>query len=580
MKKSRFKSRKSGLYDGEERLTKFGAKIVQETEIHDRTGFIERTYTIKTQREGELPVTSETDALGLERATWITDRVGPRGAFCVSDYKRVLLALMETREKCVVREYCSLGYQVIDGNPVYVHGNGVLLPSGTTLENIKARPPESFSGYGFPDSSSDTDEPTKYLEAPLKLLRLSKKNPAIGVIVLASAVRSVLCEFHPSVVTPILIGETGAGKSELLALATSLFRPGTDVNSLPFNTTSTVRGLQLVVQASAHTLCPIDDYYPTQGKHSDNDDFVEMLIFGGSTTGARVTAKSATESATGEGIRTVAMLTAEVALVTDKESRQARAMYCEVGNHEVDPKLRKACLEHAQNGDLARAMCAFIVASLSRHEKLALSVPKQFEDFQRKAGEALPDLHRRHWANVADLMLGVYYYLRFCKTEGIIDDKLHASLLNRSWAALIALAKAQRNLVQRYSEGGVVGRGFENLLKSGKYHVLPVGTDGVPNGVRADRVGWLDGKPQGKLLGHLDSAAQVIYVATNIDAKALYDALPRDAQKLLACGPKKFWALMDDHGLIRPGEEGRNASRVYGQGSARFYKLSIPGLFR
>ena len=57
-----------------------------------------------------------------------------------------------------------------------------------------------------------------------------------------------------------------------MAVATSCFRPGTDVNSLPFNLTSTSKGLRHRVAESRHTLFPIDDYYPTHGKRSDDDE--------------------------------------------------------------------------------------------------------------------------------------------------------------------------------------------------------------------------------------------------------------------------------------------------------------------
>ena len=74
------------------------------------------------------------------------------------------------------------------------------------------------------------------------------------------------------------------------------------------------------------------------------------------------TAKSADGSRNRQQVsKRVVMLTAEVALVTDKESRHARALYCELDRDDVDPKRRSACLDHARNGDLARAMRECII---------------------------------------------------------------------------------------------------------------------------------------------------------------------------------------------------------------------------
>jgi len=484
------------------------------------------------------------------------------------------------QDKKVVRRYVSMGFQTIDGQPAYVHGRGVLSPSGKPLHNVEARLFEAFSGYGFPDPSTDTGKRTENLKAPVYLLRLSKSNPALGPILLGSAVRAVLSEFHPTIVTPLLIGQSGVGKSEMLGLVTSFFRSGTDVNSLPFNMVSTPRALRLLAQQSAHALFPVDDYYPTPGKRSDSDDFVEMLIFGGSTTAARATAKSPTELATGEPIRTLAMLTAEVALATDKESRHARALYCEVRKNDVYAKYRTACLKHARNGNFARAMREFIVACLSRYDLLKESVPERFEYYQREAEQALPDLHPRHWANIADIMLGIHFYLCFCRGEQVIRRATHRHLRQRSWEALVRLAKRQQNLIRRYSKDGIVGRAFENLLQGGKYHLLQFDTKDRPKGVPANRAGWVDGQWQGELLGYVDAAARTIYVPAHIDAQQLYDAFPRDAQALLARGPKQFWKRVAEHGLLRLTEDGRNATRVSQLDSRRYYVLSIPNLFR
>jgi len=344
------KFEKSGIYDGSKQLTTFRAKILQEIEIYDGHICVGRILRLEARVQDRSIGPIEIDAREFDRPEWVTTHVGIPAQVCLGAFKDIVRAIVKLSEKRkkTVRRYCAMGFRAIDGRPAYVHGDGVLTGSDTALGNVESDIPAAFSGYGFPDGSTDPECRAHYLTAPLKLLRLSKTNRALGVLLLGSAVRAVLCKFHSCSVTPILIGETGAGKSELLALATSFFRPGTELSTLPFNMASTARGLRLAAQASSHTLFPIDDYYPTKGKRSDDDDFIEMLIHGGSSTARRVTAKSGREMDPGQSIRTMAMVTAEVALVTDKASRHARALYCEVGKNDVDAEIRPVCLQHAK----------------------------------------------------------------------------------------------------------------------------------------------------------------------------------------------------------------------------------------
>jgi hypothetical protein len=151
MKNSQYKCKASGIYDGKERLTDFGARLVQETEIYDRTGFLRTEYEIKTKRARRGCKTGKTDNLGLDRGTWVPELVGPPSQVLRADYrKRVLPALLEgsAASMRVVRQFRSAGFQTIDGQPVYVHGGGVLAPSGESPDDVEAALDGAFANYG------------------------------------------------------------------------------------------------------------------------------------------------------------------------------------------------------------------------------------------------------------------------------------------------------------------------------------------------------------------------------------------------------------------------------------------------
>ena len=77
MEKTQYKCKASGIYDGDERLTEFGARLMRETDIYDRTGFVRTEYVIKTKRASRGCKTGKTDNLGLDRGTWVPELVGP-----------------------------------------------------------------------------------------------------------------------------------------------------------------------------------------------------------------------------------------------------------------------------------------------------------------------------------------------------------------------------------------------------------------------------------------------------------------------------------------------------------------------
>lgn len=189
-------------------------------------------------------------------------------------------------------------------------------------------------------------------------------------------------------------------------------------------------------------------------------------------------------------------------------------------------------------------------------------MPERFHIYLKRAESELLGLHRRYWANAADIMLGAHYYLTFCRTENVLEQVKYERLLRESWEAIVGLLKVQNTLIQRYSKDGVVGRAFCHLLRNGKFHLLQAGTEGRPADVPADRVGWVDGPPQGAFLGFANADKKLVYVPTGIDTQQLYDELSLEAQRVLNRGPKLFWKRLGEQNLLAATETGRIATKV------------------
>ena len=128
MSKDGLRYENSGIWDGGKQLTTFRAKILKETAIYDRDNCVGRMLTIEA-RLGETQQTFEIDAAELNRIDWVSKHVGIPDEVCFVSAKEMAKAIISLSKtsKRLVRRFISMGFQAIDGQPVYVHGGGVLM---------------------------------------------------------------------------------------------------------------------------------------------------------------------------------------------------------------------------------------------------------------------------------------------------------------------------------------------------------------------------------------------------------------------------------------------------------------------
>src|SRR5215217_7222240 len=185
----------------------------------------------------------------------------------------------------------------------------------------------------------------------------------------------------------------------------------------------------------------------------------------------------------------------------------------ELAPGQLDWQKLSSCQKDAADRLYAQAMAGFVQWLASRYEKLRSELKEEYAVLREAASTS--SQHKRTPGIIADLALGLRYFLLFANEVGALSEAEAEKLWMRGWCALGKAAAAQS---QHQAAGEPTGR-FRELLSaavtSGRAHVAdPEG--GEPQnpdawGWRAvsfgsgdferekwqpqgERVGWIEGK--------------------------------------------------------------------------------------
>ena len=171
------------------------------------------------------------------------------------------------------RTFTHTGWREIDGQWAYLHANGAIGTLGT-LSNIEVRLADPLSRYALPDPP-DGAELIEVVRASLQFLDVAPDQitfPIYGAVFRA-ALGSADFSLH-------LGGPTGAGKSELVALAQQHYGATLDARHLPGSWSSTGNALEGLAFIAKDALLVVDDFCPAGGSadvqryHREADRFL------------------------------------------------------------------------------------------------------------------------------------------------------------------------------------------------------------------------------------------------------------------------------------------------------------------
>jgi hypothetical protein len=423
-------------------LTNFDARIVGQTTLDD--GAEKRTVL---QVEGTLCggralPRVEVPAELFAGMRWVLSSWGTQACvnagMGIADHVRVALQRL-SGDVPTRTVYAHAGWREIDGQWCYLHAAGAVGPDGA-VAGVEVSLPDALGGYRLPGPPEGSDLATA-VRASLAVLDCAPDR--ITAPVLGAAYRAVL---GPADYSIHLSGPTGAGKTELAALAQQHWGAGLDARHLPGSWASTGNSLEGLAFAAADALLCVDDFAPT-GSTTDvarvHREADRLLRAQGNRSG-RMRCRPDGTLRPARMPRGTILSTGED--VPRGQSLRARALVLELAPGDVDWGRVSACQRDAAANVYALAMAGYV-----RH------LAADYHDIRQglAAATAHPrerilaeGLHARTPGIIADLAAGWQHWLDFAAEVGAIDGDTRGVLARRVWVALLEVAGSQGEHLQ------------------------------------------------------------------------------------------------------------------------------------
>lgn len=239
-------------------LTNFAARIVKETALDDGTGVSRRIFTVEAEFEGRTRC-FEVPATEFPSMRWVLQHIGSGAVVYPNreEHAEVAIRMLshQAGEVEYVEAYEHTGWRQISGVWHYLHAGGAISDAGLD-KSVSLRLNGRPSLYDLPEPQTEE----RLIEAVRASLRMREViNPEASLSLLAAVYRAVLGESDFSL---YFTGESGAGKSELAALAQQHFGMKFTGKSLPAAWSSTANALEAEAFTIKDGIITVDDFVP------------------------------------------------------------------------------------------------------------------------------------------------------------------------------------------------------------------------------------------------------------------------------------------------------------------------------
>jgi Domain of unknown function (DUF927) len=496
---------------------------------------------------------------------WCMEHLGAGAAlwpgFGIKDHARAAIQFL-SGDPLERKVYAHLGWREIGGTWYYLHAGGAIGPVGP-VQDIEVSLPPDLQRYQLPEPPTGMAL-AESIRSSLLLLEVA--GAQITVPLYCGIWRAVLggCDsgLH-------LVGHTGAGKTELAALALQHFGAGLDARHLPGSWLSTDNALETLAFVAKDALLVVDDFSPTEGQYDLQTMHrkADRLFRGQGNTAGRGRLRADGTLRSTRPPRGMLLSTGED--VPRGQSLRARVMVVEVpqkGIGAVDWQKLTDCQDKAAAGCYAQAMAGFLRWLAPQHRDVQRDLRDEISTLRAQARQT--DQHRRTPDIVANLAVGFQYFLTFAQEIGAVDQSQAAELWQRCWEALEEVAAAQQ---EHQAASDPVRRFLELLgaaISSGRAHLSDSNGDapeqatawgwrevevGVGDNVRTE---W---RPQGEHIGWLD--LEEIYLQAD-SAYAVVQKLVRDGGDQLPVTLATLKKRLRERGLLASTEKHRAGGHV------------------
>jgi len=537
-------------------LTNFDARIVSEV-IEDDGAESRRLFEIEASL-GNRSFRFAIPASQFAALNWPAEHLGAQAVvypgFGLRDHARAAIQLLS--ENVSERHtYTHTGWREIDGRWVYLHAGGGIGQDGA-VEFVEVCLPGPLVGYKLPEPP-EGEELRNAIQNSLRLLELAPE--AIVFPVFCSIWLSV---FGVSDLSVHIAGPTGAGKTQLAALAQQHWGGGMDAQHLPGSWSSTSNATEALAFAAKDAVLVVDDFAPC-GSGSDIARChreADRLLRAQGNRSARQRLSSDASLRQAKPPRGLILSTGED--IPKGESLRARMVVIEIPPDALDWKLLSECQHHASSGQYARAMAGYLKWFSPRYDELQQEACRLVEEMRNSA--TVPPRHRRTPDNVAKLAVGLRVFLDFAADVEAVNREEADKLWQRGWTALRQVAEAQPSHQAASDPAGRFVELIRAALGSGLAHVAS--PEGQPPdrpgtwGWREDSRGSTDGvstvwRPQGNRIGWV--RAQDLYLEPEA-SYAIAQRVARDGGDAITVASKTLHKRLYERGLLVSVDEKRN----------------------
>ncbi len=487
-------------------LTNWSATIVADVE-HDDGAETQRWFEIEL-RQGERTARAKVRPADMAHVrTWSLNGLGATAWIAVGNQnqERVLHAVqLQSQHPHRVRIYCHTGWRFIDAVPVYLHAGGGIGAVGA-VAHLSVSLPDALGPHRLPDPPTGQKEKMA-LTVAFGLLDLAPDT--VTAAVLGAAWRAPLghCE-----VTVFVTGPSGAGKTELTALAQQHFGAAFSARRLPAAWSGTGNSINEICYLAKDALVTVDDFVPkgSQVMRAGLHATAEMVIRAQANVTGRSRMTAEVSLRPSRPPRGTLLATGED--VPSGQSLKARMLVVDLGPQDLDFTALTSAQAAGREGLFATAMAGY-VRWLAAHPRRLEEVRARVEAL--RGDLALSTAHRKTPTLVADVALGWRTVLDYATDCGALSESQAEATWRRVRDALSVAANhqdqqhAQADPVQRFLE--LVG----TALSSGRAHLSAV--DGGPP-QNATAWGWraemsaAQVRPQGCRLGFVDAGDTFLF---------------------------------------------------------------------
>jgi len=331
--------------------------------------------------------------------------------------------------------YVHTGWRSIGGEWFYLHRDGAIGTEGL-YDSVKVKLPPDLAPFCLPEPPTGEKLKTA-VRASLRVLDVASLLHTMPIF--TAIWRAVLGDSDFSVHTT---GPTGTFKTSVSALAMQHYGAGFDAHHLPGAWSSTANANAALQFVLKDALFLIDDFVQ-KGSYSDVDrqhkDADRIFRGQGNNSGRSRLGRDGISVRDSNPPRGLTLSTGED--VPRGQSLHSRFWLMEFGPGDVDIEKLTACQGDATAGIYGGAMSAYLqwLAPQYAHVKKCLS--KQIAKFRDAATRS--SQHARTPGIVADLMVGLSYFLRFATEVGALSADAAKVLREKAWRALGNGAAAQ-----------------------------------------------------------------------------------------------------------------------------------------